>query len=432
MNAEEFLRRVLPATGPHYYSAVVSGGSFRQQQLRSIEELVLFSRRCAEKKCDVYFATGSFGKQRTSHDCNNKRALYLDIDCGSGKPYDNKGTAVRALFSFCDAHFVRPNIIVDSGNGIHAYWTFTKEITAKDWQPLAGALKELCVLNGLEADPTVTADAARILRVPGTFNQKGDTPTKVRVIHAASNEFDSEKLKKILGQEKSLALTALASLADENDLEFLASVGTTPFFGAKIIDSCGVLKKTYETGGAGQQEPLWMAQLSLMAYAIDGAEYIHALSDGHKDYDYQRTERKYAQRLATKEAGKFGPPLCKTLGMYLPETCKKCPHFGRIKSPIVLGREEDGTELPFPYKQDEKNIYVAQEVESDEGELTTQMVKMLSFPIDDFQLYASSDPTVGMVYRFIVNKYGVKAAEFTTQQLVDKRQLTVALSNSNI
>jgi hypothetical protein len=169
-----------------------------------------------------------------------------------------------------------------------------------------------------------------------------------------------------------------------------------------------------------------------MAYAVDGSEYIHSLSDQHKGYDHRRTEKKYAQRLAVKESGKYGPPLCKTLGMYLPDKCKSCRFNGRIKSPIVLGRETDGTEIPFPYKQDDKAIYRLENKENENGEVESKAVKVLSFAIEDFQLFSSPDPSQGMVYRFSVDKYGAKQATFTTSAMADKRKLLVELSNSDI
>lgn len=430
MNAKDFLQRVLPTSGL-YFGALLAKGHFSQHQFGSISNLLSYADKCSKKKCDVYFATGSFASRRTADDSQYKRALYIDIDCGPGKPYVDKQAAIRQLIKFCDGAFVRPNIIVDSGNGIHAYWTFTNEISTQAWLPMAAAFKELCSIRGMQVDPTVTADAARILRIPGTFNQKGKTPQQVRVIHATTKEFDPTKLGALLGTKKSDAIKALAALADEQDLEFESGSGV-PFFAQKIIERCGVLKHSYDTGGADQVEPLWMAQLSLLSYAVDGSEYIHTISEGHKGYDYQRTEKKFAQRVDSKESGKYGPPLCKTLGLYLPEKCKACRFNGRIKSPIVLGREEDGTEIPFPYKQDDKAIYKIERVVDAEGEESEKIVKVLSFPIEDFQLFASPDPKAGMVYKFKVDKYGIKPAEFTTQQLADKRQILVELSNSDI
>ena len=431
MDAKEFLQRTLPNSGG-YYGAVVANNRFNQHKLEDVDALVSYAARCKSKRCDVYFATGSFGSQRTADQCQKKRALYLDIDCGVGKVYGDKKTAITELYSFSDENFVRPNILVDSGGGIHAYWTFTNEISAESWVTMATALKELCELHGFGADPTVTADSARILRVPGTFNQKGDTPREVKVIHATTKEFSPSKLGSLLGTRKSKALEALGAMAQEEDVDFVSGGSNTPFFAAKIIERCHVLKHTYETGGVDQVEPLWMAQLSLMAYAADGGEYIHALSDKHPDYDYQRTEKKYNARVRVKDAGKFGPPLCKTLGMYLPEKCKSCRFNGRIKSPIVLGREEDGSEIPFPYKQDDKAIYRLVEEKNDEGVVEQKAVRVVSFPVENFQLFSSPDPSQGMVFRFLVDKYGSKLVTFTTKHMSDKRQLIVELSNSDV
>ena len=41
------------------------------------------------------------------------------------------------------------------------------------------AIKAACADNGLLADPAVTADVARILRVPNTNNYKDDNPLPV-------------------------------------------------------------------------------------------------------------------------------------------------------------------------------------------------------------------------------------------------------------
>ena len=431
MDAKEFLQRILPPTGTNYYGALVSARGFNQYKLSNIDGLVHYATRCKSKKCDVYFATGSFSEQRTQHDCEYKRALYLDIDCGPGKIYTSKREAVKELYSFCDKYFSRPNILVDSGGGLHAYWTFNREISTNLWVPMATALKELCDTHQFGADPTVTADAARILRIPGTFNQKEATPREVKIIWSSTKEYDPTKLAKLLGTRRSNSLAALGSMAAEEDTSFLGT-NDAPFFAAKIIERCGVLKHSYETGGANQVEPLWMAQLSLLAYAVDGAEYIHSISDQHPDYDARRTEKKFDQRVRVKESGRFGPPLCKTLGMYLPEKCKSCQFNGRIKSPIVLGREQDGSEIPFPYKQDDRAVYRLENKENENGEVESKAVKVLSFAIEDFQLFSSPDPTQGMVFRFAVDKYGSKQATFTTRALADKRQLLVELSNADV
>jgi hypothetical protein len=59
-----------------------------------------------------------------------------------------------------------------SGHGVHLYWPLTKALPAEEWQRYAGKVKRLFKEHGLRADPAVTADAARVLRVPSTTNRK--------------------------------------------------------------------------------------------------------------------------------------------------------------------------------------------------------------------------------------------------------------------
>ena len=60
--------------------------------------------------------------------------------------------------------------LVASGGGVHAYWPFTQTQAVADWKPVAEGFKRLCFQKKLDIDQTVTADASRVLRVPGTVN----------------------------------------------------------------------------------------------------------------------------------------------------------------------------------------------------------------------------------------------------------------------
>ena len=65
-------------------------------------------------------------------------------------------------------------VVVSSGSGgLHAYWVLNETFPVAAWKPLAGALVRAAQKHGLKCDTQVTIDAARILRVPETFNCKG-------------------------------------------------------------------------------------------------------------------------------------------------------------------------------------------------------------------------------------------------------------------
>jgi hypothetical protein len=136
------------------------------------------------------------------------RSFWVDIDCGpskaevnekTGRPegYVDQAAGLAALRSFCKLVGLPRPLLVNSGRGIHAYWPLTRDITRQEWEPVAARLNSLCVTHNFYVDPSVF-EVARILRVPGTFNFKDDTPKEVTVISDAGAT-DFEEFRNTLG-----------------------------------------------------------------------------------------------------------------------------------------------------------------------------------------------------------------------------------------
>ena len=149
---------------------------------------------------DAYFALASF-KDGSSRKLNNAlylRSFFIDLDCGPGKPYHDQPGAAVALSEFIKATGMPSPTIVNSGGGLHVYWPLTEDVPVETWIPYARMLKLLCKEHKLHADPAVTADAARILRMPGTNNYKQSTPRPV-VIANSGTPVPLEAIVKCLG-----------------------------------------------------------------------------------------------------------------------------------------------------------------------------------------------------------------------------------------
>jgi len=125
-------------------------------------------------------------------------------------------------------------------------------------------------------------------------------------------------------------------------------------------DSCAQLVHA-ATRQAEIDEPLWRATLSIAAHCEDAAKAIHAVSREHPDYDPQTTEEK-AQRIK-------GPYLCSRFDEYNPGVCHSCPHFGKIKSPIVLGRELHAAET-----EEERTVEVVEQAPTQGVKVTKTVV----------------------------------------------------------
>lgn len=374
----DLLDTILPQEGRY---CVFAYGKYPDQRLLDTrEEVQAATEELVAKKADVYFACAKFGPEnnRTQENALYFKALWLDIDCGPTKGVpDSKGRikgyltqeiGLQKLQEFCKAVQLPRPILVDSGNGIHAYWLLEEVVSRNQWEPLSGRLRDLCVEHGLIVDSSVF-EASRVLRIPGTYNFKNkENPLLVSVLSTTTTRMHYEYVKNLLG----------APEPEKERPDFIPK-GVSPMMEAllgnqikrfKTImirsangDGCQQLVNCFENQ-AELEEPLWRAGLSIAAFCIDGRDAAHKLSNKYPGYDPAEVEAKVDYIVA-----KGGPYTCSTFEKLNPNGCDKCPHKGNIKSPIVLGMEiaeadddevvaksEEGTtetyqipEYPFPY-----------------------------------------------------------------------------------
>ena len=191
METAEFLQGVLSSNGNYCVFAARAKDNIRIQKFYdTIEEVERAANKYNNDGLDVYFALSTF-KEPTSRKGNNAqelKALFLDLDCGPSKEYATQQLAVAALRNFCkDLSLPKPTM-VNSGRGVHVYWPLTEAVSAEEWTDAAERLKKTCDTKGLLADPAVTADVARILRIPKTNNYKSDSPLPVSLLGVGSLE----------------------------------------------------------------------------------------------------------------------------------------------------------------------------------------------------------------------------------------------------
>ena len=231
----------------------------------------------------------------------------------------------------------RPTL-VNSGRGVHAYWTLTEPIYYNDWKPTAEAFKKFCAAYNLKADPAVTADAARILRIPETLNFKDVPPNPVNVM-LSSQPITLDRFQSIVG---------IGADEDEPDLPFAKNVPRRPMdattralMGNSVSRFGTIMRKSAQGKGCAQlvyiyknqeetEEPLWRAGLSIAANCEDGELAIHKISHAHPEYDPTDTQVK-ADALLGK------PYKCATFHGLNPGVCDDCPNRGKITSPIQIG-----------------------------------------------------------------------------------------------
>ena len=179
METKKFLESVLGDEG-HYciFAYRLSDERKVQKFYDNLDAAIHAAHNLDAEGYDAYFALGTFDQagSRKAPNVKQLRSFFLDLDCGPTKDYATQSEALAALRSFCkELKLPRPTI-VNSGRGIHVYWPLIAPVSREAWVPVAEQLKRLCTKHGMRNDPSVPADAARVLRVPDTHNHKPDTP----------------------------------------------------------------------------------------------------------------------------------------------------------------------------------------------------------------------------------------------------------------
>lgn len=367
---------------------------------------------------DVYYATAGFGvaSSATADNAVAKRELYVDIDCGVGKPYPDKAAGAQALRKFCtDTGLPRPTI-VDSGNGLHAHWVLDEAIPVHKWAEAASGLKALCKTHQFYVDGACTADSVRVLRVPGTVNWKNSTEVVqlTKLIH-----YDANALLGVLGgvlrpdeslfsrarQLSKAAASGLSKVLGAGDPNRTSKFETIWLKSVKG-DGCAQIKNAIENS-ATLSEPAWRAVLSIAQCCEDRDWAIHEVSKTHPGYDEEETERKAS---LTK-----GPYTCETFqSMDDAALCAECPHAGKITSPIQLGatvsvvkpeekvvvrqhgRDFEIPSFPWPYIRG-KNGGVYLRVKEKDDEAGTQEEYEIVYPYDLYAYKRMRDSEMGDV-----------------------------------
>lgn len=351
---QEFLRAILAGEGHYCITGLKKNDAHPaiQSFFSKLEDTDQAIKAFLAERRDVYFALATFKdpdapKPRAQENVVRIKSLWVDLDCGEDKAkalkgYIDKESALLALEEFLDKTKLPEPALVDSGGGIHAYWVLDRELSREEWQPLADGLKELCAKEGLLIDPACTADAARILRVPNTYNFKEEIPRQVRLLSPPDATYSVDILKSVLPEVAPKPLMPLSGKRQVSALTKALMGNQVSYFKNIMLRSakgegCQQLVHIYKNQHDKSQVDynLWRAALSIAEHCEDRDTAIHKLSQKHPDYDPTETENKASD---TRGEGK-GPYLCTTFSDHRQGGCEGCKHLGKIKSPIVLGRE---------------------------------------------------------------------------------------------
>jgi hypothetical protein len=277
------------------------------------------------------------------------KSLFLDVDAYKG--YGSHKEAGVALAAFIKKiGLPAPSTLVNSGGGLHVYFTFDRALTPGEWLPLANALVNAAKDFGLHFDAGCTIDAARVLRIPQTFNRKLATPRPVKLITNGKHpEYSYEDLEKILAPYKGV-ITAKVTKANKPD--WLKNFPPRPpikeaTLGANCRDEiqfdidqiathCPFIKTALDTGGCDYSQPLWNLTTLISTFCEDGRAQAHRMGNQHPEYTQESTDELFDRKERERAEKSIGWPRCETISNNGCKACQSCPYFTNGKSPLHL------------------------------------------------------------------------------------------------
>jgi len=460
MTPLEFLAVVLPSPDNGLYCAAELTTKKKEHTfVQKIEEIEPTVGKWVKQNKDIYFALSTFEQsgKRTADNARHIRSLFIDMD-----GYETKKAAALALDGFLaktGIDLLGSPYIVSSGGGLHCYWPFTEDVTVDEWKPVAENFKRLCRQEALSIDMTVTADAARVLRIPETFNNKAKyaTPRPVRIL-AEGDTFDFHDLASHIQSQLKNAPPPLPPKG-KTDLalpgkrpEMALSATTVKLFENSVTRFKHIYKKTKDGTGCDQlryyvenatedgMEPLWRGWLSIAQKCEDGEKAAVWLSDLHP-YPHERMHQKLAEIK--------GPYPCVKFDSENPGICDGCPHRGKITNPLALGREtavttaettievENGNkqlirpEPPRGYAYGIRGgVFMEKEDTDANGQVTKRQIMLL--PYDMFPVDILSHNGEHLVHMLAVRDYKVQAVSFPQKAVVSKDETVKALAQQNV
>lgn len=364
MENVDLLDIVQPATGWFAVLGIKGPRDVRQGLVSTRREVDELAEQYVAEDRNVFFGVAKYATEdnRTKENVRALKAFWLDIDCGeakvqvnpeTGRPdgYINQAAGLQALKEFCSVVGLPKPTLVNSGGGLHVYWSLEEEITRAEWEPVAERLKDICRTQNFYVDDKVF-EAARVLRIPGTYNFKEETPRPVSII-AVGKPTTLDDFRRILG----VVDKPKRSIFDDNyeaSPRELAMYNGIGYSFTRIMqrtakgDGCNQLLHAYKNRATISYYE-WFYALSVAAMCEDADKAVHMMSNGYPDYDPETVESKVATIRKATSCAKF-----KSVN---PEICEGCPHFGKIMGPKDLGRQ---------IKEATTDIV---EVETEEGEV---------------------------------------------------------------
>jgi hypothetical protein len=353
MTLEEFFA-VVAARGPDNQYHMFTDLGNRTFTVDSVEGLVeIFRKEMARNpSMNRWFSPAGYFPKTNEEDLTGRKQVYVksirtfwaDIDVS---PDLSKKTAVfktkteawAACRSMCEATGLPLPLLVDSGNGLHAYWPLSEEITKPRWDQIAAKFFAICLKYGAGVDSTRAKDSASLLRIPGSINVGKDYDNKTNI----SCVIKRDKYTAITAQQFEDLLTPhlpegfnLPAIKYKNADAFNSDLvahheSLLKYSAEKVAEGCKHVAKMRDTQGDIPRET-WRGVLGIIKHCVEGVELAVKWSERRAETGHSNTNTEDVY-----ESWNAKPATCEFFQRDDPKACDGCNFKDKIHSPISLG-----------------------------------------------------------------------------------------------
>jgi hypothetical protein len=329
----EILERILPTSDQITYNALALGGTFPAPlSFHAAQELYDQGLTWTNTPgINVYYSPAGYeGGGRNEAAAVSARAVWLDVDCEKpNSKYPSLQDGLNAVWAFAQELGLFEPLLICSGQGLHVYWPFYRDVVKAEWKPLAQDLEKAVNKYGLGVDPHFRMTSlASLLRVPGTNNYGKDGVTRpVYLIHEGDVSDPAEFGARLTNYLSDPALPG------EDNFDAL-NRPKMDWDALPILEGCAQLIKA---GDALASRDSWIYMLSVMRYCDQGREIAKQISQQDvARFDEAEFHRQFDSLYSA------GPTRCETFRAADPIPCQGCPWLGRATTPIDVGRYVSG------------------------------------------------------------------------------------------
>lgn len=227
----------------------------------------------------------------------------------------------KEAIDFVNGLKLKPSIIVQSGNGVHAFWLLDEpfiihnEDEREQIRELSAGFGMYVIAEGRKKGWKLdnVQDVPRMLRAPGSLNFKSAPPKQCEVYSVEEIRYP------LIAFEEFKRTTEIVEFYAEDDL-----VGPAE----RMCGKCAFIDYCIENA-ATLPEPMWHAMISIVAVTEDGQDKVHEWSEAYPGYSYDQTEEYY------ERAAKMSRPCsCRYIRDFFGVNC---PVQGcGVRAPIVF------------------------------------------------------------------------------------------------